>query len=109
MELCWDLMQRNRLEEPTEAMVNNVLLELKDVFQQAGKEIAKDLQLPEIDMSNCELEHGKPREIREELDYFHEELAEEVRSNEDKLSVEHKVLHKFRPQLTTTREAFLCN
>ena len=48
-ELCEDYCKKDRISEPTEEMINDLLLELQDIFDQHGCDMVKQFSLPEPD------------------------------------------------------------
>ncbi len=86
VDLCEDFMRKEKLPEPTEAMVNAVLLELMDMFAAQGKDMVRDFNLPGPDLSYIAEKSQEPKEIQEEKSHFHEGLAEEAETDQEKLN-----------------------
>ncbi len=91
-DLCEDFMRRDKLAEPSEANVNTTLLELKEMFAAHGKDLNKDFDLPKPDLSNLSETSQEPREIQEEMSHFHEGLAEEALTDQEKLNLEQQAV-----------------
>lgn len=68
IELCRDIMLREGAPTPTEAIHNEVLLDLQERVVREGLDITKDFQLPP---PNLDLAHAaaQPRVLREEISY----------------------------------------
>ena len=82
-DLCsWRMKQKN-VEEPTPEIVNEILLELRALFQVHGKNMSSDeFRLPE---PTGQLTKDK-REVAQELDYDCQELAQVADENESRLN-----------------------
>ena len=76
-------MKQNNVDEPTPEIINQILLELRALFQDHGKSMSSDeFKLPE---PIGELTKEK-REVAQELDYDCQELAQVADENESKLN-----------------------
>ena len=82
-DLCsWRMRQKN-VAEPTPAIVNEILLELRALFQDHGKVMSSsEFNLPE---PTGQLTKEK-REVAQELDYDQYDLAQQADENESKLN-----------------------
>ena len=87
--LCEDFMKDAKVIEPTDDMVNRALLEMKDMFELAGKNMVTDFGLPEPIYRG---RSGEVKEIQEELNHFefNENLAEEANENVAHMNPEQK-------------------
>ena len=76
-ELCAWRMRVKNVEEPTPEIVNEVLLLLKEQFQEHGKDMCKDYKLPEPTGKLL----GEKREVAREKNYDTEAMTELVNLN----------------------------
>ena len=83
-------MKEKNVDEPTPEIVNGILLELRALFQDHGKNMSSDkFRLPE---PTGELTKEK-REFVQELDYDCQEIAQIADENESKLNVQQLVVN----------------
>ena len=82
-DLCSWRMKQENVDEPTPEIINDILLQLRALFQDHGKNMSSDeFKLPE---PSGELTKEK-REVALELDYDCQELAQVADENESKLN-----------------------
>ena len=79
-KLCEDLTKKKYgLEEPTDFIINECLLELQAMFADQGKDMVKDFKLPQ---PKAMKETDKiPKEILEETNYDQEKLKDDARKS----------------------------
>ena len=83
IELCAWRMREKNVDEPTPAIVNEILLELRALFQDHGKVMSSaEFNLPEPTGQLTK----EMREVAQELDYDQENLAQQADENETKLN-----------------------
>ncbi len=91
MLLCEDLLHRDGLTEPTESVLNEVLLEIQEHIERNGLDL-ETFRLPKPDRS---LVKGKvPKEILEETSYDTDALKEIVEANVPRLNKEQAAVYK---------------
>jgi hypothetical protein len=66
--LCTDLMHRNKVSNPTEAIINEVLLSLQDSLERQGLDVYEDFGLPKPQPMTS-LQNTTPKIIEEETNY----------------------------------------
>ena len=90
-ELCSWRMKQENVTEPTPKIVNEILLELRALFQDHGKIMSSaEFNLPE---PTGQLTKEK-REVAQELDYDQDDLAHLADDNESKLNPQQLVVYK---------------
>ena len=92
-DLCSEFMKRNNVEEPSEDILNEVLLELDYLFKQQDKDMVLDFGLPKPIPNSNKIINEEPREIQEELDYPEDILAMETLDNEATLNKEQRAFY----------------
>ena len=92
VELCEDYMHHAGVTEPTEEIVNQVLLDLKELFAQCGADMAETTNLPEPRVMSQQLMNENPREVQDELDLCVPELADMAECNVAKLNTKQREL-----------------
>ena len=93
-DLCADLMKKNNVEEPTEDILNEVLLELQQMFEQQDKNMVLDFNLPKPIPNPNKENNQVPREIQEELDYPHDILAKQAKEKEATLNADQRIFYE---------------
>ena len=76
VQLCEDFMKQAKVLEPNEQTINQALLHLQDLFDQAGINMVQQLNLPQPDMDMSQEFMENPREVQDELDLCVPELSE---------------------------------
>ena len=84
-ELCSWRMHLKKVDDPTPEIINEVLLKIQALFEEQGKDMtSQDYKLP---APTGQLTVEK-REVAQELDYNHDELAEITNRNVSNLNEE---------------------
>jgi hypothetical protein len=107
-KLCEDLMHQNRVQEPNELIVNEVLLYLQDRLQQEGLDINCDFGLPQ---PNPELQPmaAIPRDIREETMHDFQQLEERVNRDKQHLTDEQRLVYEAVMDSVENKDGSLIN
>ena len=90
-ELCSNLMYPAKLDEPTEDMVNEVLLELQSLFLKHDQNIKNFFKAEHLPDPVKKIKHD-PKELKQETDYDPEVQAGIAREKEKCLNKNQKIL-----------------
>ena len=90
-ELCLDFAKRDRATKPTEAHMNEALLELQQCFNRNGMDMVKDFYFPEPVRKEPK-DKEISRDVLDEIDNFYEGLSDQAQENIAMLNPDQKKL-----------------
>ena len=96
-------MKQKNVDEPTPEIINEVLLLLRVLFEEHGKNMSKDYMLPEP-TGQLSMER---REVAEELDYNQDDLAQVADINESNLNAEQLIAYRVLKHMVDSKSGGL--